>query len=111
MSDLEKLEISYFPLKFLKSFAGSKGQRRSPLAAKEVTLTLYPDECGGFKELKAWVKVRAEAQLPFKKLEVYLDCSAPTTPPVDEKFVQSLRSSLAEYVKDVVVQVLSSPPQ
>jgi len=111
LSHLEKLEISYFPLNFLESFAGSKARQRLPLAAKEVTLTLYPNECGDFKELKAWVKAREEAQLPFKKLEVTLDCSAPTTPPVDEKFVGSLRSSLAEYVKDVVVQVLRSPPQ
>ena len=109
MSDLEKLEVSHFPLKFLKSFAGGEG--RPPLAVKEVILTLYPNECGDFKELKAWVKARAEAQLPFKKLEVSLDCSTPASPPVGEDFVDSLRSSLAEYVKDVVVQVLYSPPQ
>jgi hypothetical protein len=108
MSDLERLEILYSPLKFLKSFAGDEG--RSPLTAKEVTLTVYPNECGDFKELKAWVKARAEAQLPFEKLEVSLDRSASVTPPVDEKFVGSLRSSLAEYTKDVVVQVLRSPP-
>ena len=109
MSDLEKLEISHFPLKFLEGFAGGKG--RSLLAVQEVTLTLYPNECGDFKELKAWVKARAEAQLPFKKLEVSLDCSTLASPPVGEDFVDSLRSSLAGYVKDVVVQVLSSPPQ
>ena len=109
MSDLEKLEISHFPLKFLKGFAGGEGQ--PPLTVKEVTLTLYPNECGGFKELKAWVKARAEAQLPFEKLEVSLDCSTPASPLVDETFVHSLRSSLAEYVKGVVVQVLCSPPQ
>ena len=109
MSDLEKLEISYFPLKFLKSFAGD--ERRPPLAVKEVTLTLYPNECGDFKELKAWVKARAEAQLPFKKLEVFLDFSTPVSPPVDEKFVHSVRSSWAECVKHVVIQVWSAPPQ
>jgi len=109
MSDLEKLEISHFPLKFLRGFAGGEG--RPPLAVKEVTLTLYHEECGNFKELKAWVKARAEGQLPFKKLEVSLDCSAPASPLVDEKVVHSLRSSLADYAKDLVVQVLRSPPQ
>ncbi|KAF9652988.1 hypothetical protein BDM02DRAFT_3108649 [Thelephora ganbajun] len=104
MSNLEKLEICYFPLKFLKGFSGCKAPRQPPLAAKDVTLTLYPNECGDFEELKAWVKARAEAQLPFEKLEITLDCSAPATLPVDEKFVDSLRSSLAEYVKGVVVQ-------
>ena len=109
MPDLEKLEISHFPLRFLESFSGGEG--RPPLAVKEVTLTLYPNECGDFKELKAWVKARAEARLPFKKLEVSLDCSTPTSPSsVNENFVHSLHSSLAEYVKDVVV-VLCSPPQ
>ena len=111
LSHLEKLEIFYFPLHFLESFAGDKAQQQPPLAVREVTLTLYPNECGDFKELKAWVKAREEAQLPFKKLEVTLDCSAPTTPPVDEELVGSLRSSLAEYAKDVVVRVLRSPPQ
>lgn len=109
MSDLEKLEISYFPLKFLEGFAG--GEDRSIVAVKEVTLTLYPNECGDFKELKAWAKARAEAQLPFKKLEVFLECSVPASKPVDENFVHSLRSSLTEYVKDVAVQVLYSSPQ
>jgi len=111
MAGLEKLEIHYFPLNFLKSFAGDRDRQQSPLAAKEITLVLYPNECGDFKELKAWVESRAEAQIPFEKLEVTLDCSAPTTPPVDEKLVDSLRSSLAEYVKDVVVQVAYPPPQ
>jgi len=109
MPDLEKLEISHFPLKFLEGFAGDED--RSLLAAKDVTLILYPNECGDFKELKAWVKARVEAQMPFKKLEVSLDCSTPASPPVDENFVHSLRSSLAEYVIDVVVQVLCSLPQ
>ena len=109
MSDLERLEILHFPLNFLESFAGDKARGNLPLAAKDVTLTLYPGECGDFGELKAWVKARAEAQLPFEKLEVSLDCRAPATPPVDEGFVDSLRSSLAEHVKDVVVQVLRSP--
>jgi len=109
MSDLEKLEILHFPLNFLESFAGDKAQGRLSLAVKDVTLILYPDECGEFGELKAWVKARAEAQLPFEKLEVSLDYSAPNAPPVDGGFVDSLRSSLAEHVKDVVVQVLRSP--
>jgi len=108
MSDLEKLEILHFPLNFLESFAGDKDQGELPLAVKDVTLILYPDECGDFGELKAWVKARAEAQLPFERLEVSLDYSAPTAPPVDRGFVDSLRSSLAEHVKDVVVQVLRS---
>lgn len=106
--DLEKLEICHFPLNFLSSFAGDKAERQLPLAARDVTLTLYPNECGDFEELKAWVKARAEARLPFEKLEIRLDCSTPATPPVDEKIVDSLRSSLAEHVKDVVVQVLHS---
>ena len=110
-SDLEKLEISYFPLNFLESFAGDKDEKHTLLAAKDVTLTVYPDECGDFGELKAWVKARAEAQLPFEKLQVSLDCSTPATPPVDENFVGSLRSSLAKYAKNVVVEVLYSPPQ
>lgn len=109
MTELENLEISYFPLKFLGGFAG--GEDLSILAVKEVNITLYPNECGDFKEIEAWVKARVEAQLPFKKLEVFLDCSVPASPPVDEKVVHSLRSSLAQYVKDVVVQVLCSPPQ
>lgn len=109
MSDLEKLEILHFPLNFLESFAGDEAQDKLPLAVKDVTLILYPDECGDFGELKAWVKARAKAQLPFEKLEVSLDYSAPTAPPVDGGFVDSLRSSLTEYVKDVVVQVLHSP--
>ena len=111
MPDLEKLEILHFPLNFLKSFVGDKAKQLLPLAAKEVSLTIYPNECGDFEELKAWVKARAEAQLPFEKLEVSLDCSAPLTPPVDEKSVDSLRSSLAEYVKDAIVRVLYLPPQ
>ena len=111
ISDLEKLEILHFPLNFLESFAGDKDEGKLPLAAKDVTLILYPDECGDFGELKAWVKARAEAQLPFERLEVSLDCSTPASPLVDETFVHSLRSSLAEYVKGVVVQVLCSPPQ
>lgn len=109
MSSLEKLEISYFPLIFLESFSGDKDKRKPPVAAKDVTLTLYPDECGEFEELKAWVKARAEAKLPFEKLEVALDYSASATSPVDEKLVDSLRCSLAEYVKDVIVEVLRSP--
>jgi hypothetical protein len=109
MSNLEKLEILHFPLKFFKDFAGDKTREILPLAAKDVTLILYPNECGDFGELKAWVKARAEAQLPFEKLEVSLDCSTPATPPVDGEFVDSLRSSLAEHVKDVVVQILRSP--
>jgi hypothetical protein len=111
MSDLEKLENLYFPLNFLAGFTGDRDQQQLPLAAKDVTLTVYPNECGDFKELQAWVKARTEAQLPFEKLQISLDCSAPVTPPVDEKFVDSLRSSLAEHVKDVVVEVLSSPSQ
>jgi len=109
MSGLEKLEILHFPLSFLQNFAGDKALGELPMAVKDVALTLYPDECGDFRELKAWVKARAEAQLPFEKLEVSLDYSAPATPPVDGEFVDSLRSSLAEHVKDVVVQVLRSP--
>ena len=109
MPGLERLEILHFPLSFIQSFAGDKAQGKLPVAAKDVALTLYPDECGDFGELKAWVKARAEAQLPFEKLEVSLDCSAPATPSVDEEFVDSMRSSLAEHVKDVVVQVLRSP--
>lgn len=108
MSRLEKLEISYFPLNFLKSFSGKDGQT-SLVVAKDVTLTLYPDECGDFEELEAWIKARAEAQLPFDKLEVALDYSASVAPPVDERFVDSIRCSLAEYVKDVVVRVLPLP--
>lgn len=107
--DLEKLEIRHFPPNFLECFGGDNARRKLPLAVKDVTLTLYPNECGDFEELKAWVKARAEAQLPFEKLEVSLDCSAPATLPVDGEFVDSLRSSLAEHVKDVVVQVLRSP--
>lgn len=107
MSRLEKLEILHFPLNILKSFAGEKAQ--PPLAAKDVSLTLYPHECGDFGELKAWVKARAKAQLPFEKLEILLDLSAPDAPPVDGELADSLRSSLAEHVKDVIVQVLSSP--
>ena len=107
--DLEKLEIRHFPPNFLECFGGANSRRKLPLAVKDVTLTLYPNECGDFEELKAWVKARAEAQLPFEKLEVSLDCSAPATLPVDGEFVDSLRSSLAEHVKDVVVQVLRSP--
>ena len=110
-SDLLKLEILHFPLNFLEGFAGDKDRRSPPLGAKEVTLTVYPNECGDFKELKTWVKARAEAHLPFEKLQVFLDCSAPATPPMDEESVHSLRSSLAGYVKDVVVQVLCAPPQ
>ena len=109
MSHLEKLEISYFPLHFLGSFSGDEGRHTPPVAAKDVTLTLYPEDCGDFEELKAWIKARAKAQLPFEKLEVALDYSASTAPPVDEKFVDSLRCSLAEYVKDAIVKVLSSP--
>ena len=109
MSHLEKLEVSYFPLSFFQSFSGDEGERRPPMAAKDVTLTLYPDECGDFEELKAWIRARAQAQLPFEKLEVALDYSESATPTVDEKFVESLRCSLAEYVKDVVVKVLRSP--
>jgi len=106
--DLEKLEIYHFPLNFLSSFAGDMTERRLPLAVRDVSLTLYPNECGDFEELKAWVKARAEARLPFEKLEVHLDYSAPASPPVDEKLTDSLRSSLAEHVKDVVVRVLGS---
>jgi len=109
MPELEKLEVLHFPLDFLRSFAGGKGQ--SPLAVKETTLTLYPNECGGFKELKAWAKSRAKARLPFKKLEVSLDCSARGIPLVNEKTVHSLRSSLAGYVEDVTVRVLYPPAQ
>ena len=69
MSGLERLEIFYFPLNFLECFAGGEGKQLSPLAVKEVTLIVYPNECGDFKELKAWVKARAEAQLPFEKLD------------------------------------------
>jgi hypothetical protein len=111
MSNLEKLEIFYLPLNLLESFAGDKGRQQPPLAAKDVALTLYPNECGDFKELKAWAKARSEAQLPFEKLEVSLDCSAAAALPVDEEFVRSLRSSLAEYVEGVVVQVVHSLPQ
>ena len=107
MSHLEKVEISYFPLKFLRGFSGGKDQRELPMAAKDVTLTLYPEDCGDFEEITAWVKARMEAQLPFERLEVALDYSA--TPPKDEAFVDALRSSLAEYVKDVVVKVLRLP--
>ena len=110
MLDLKELEIFSFPLNFLESFAGDKGRQRSPLAAKDVTFTVYPAECGDFWEPKTWVKARAEARLPFERLEVSLDYSIPATPPVDENFIDSLRSSLAEHVlKDVVVQVLCSP--
>ena len=107
MSHLEKVEISYFPLKFLRGFSGGKDRRELPMAAKDVTLTIYPEDCGDFEEITAWVKARMEAQLPFERLEVALDYSA--TPPKDEAFVDALRSSLAEYVKDVVVKVLRLP--
>ena len=104
MPHLEKLEFSYFPLNFFKHFAGDG--KKPPVGAKDVVLTLYPDECGDFGELKAWIKARAEAQLPFEKLEVTLDYSTAT---VDEKSVESLRSSLTEYVKEAVVKVLHLP--
>ena len=109
MSGLEKLEILHFPLNILEGFAGEEAQERPPMAAKDVTLTLYPNECGDFKELKTWIKARAEARLPFEKLEIILDYSVPDTPPVDGELADSLRSSLAEHVKDVVVRVLCSP--
>ena len=105
MSSIEKLEVFHFPLKFLRRFSGGKSQERLLVAAKDVTITLFPGECGDFDELKAWVKARADAQLPFEKLEIALDYSIPSAPPVDEKCVDSLRSSLAECVKDVVVKV------
>lgn len=109
MSGLEKLEILHFPLNILEGFAGEEAKQQSPLAAKDVTLTLYPNECGNFEELKTWIKARAEAQLPFEKLEILLDCSVPDVPPVDGELADSLRSSLAAHVKDVVVRVLCSP--
>ena len=102
MPHLETLEISYFPLNFLQNFSGD--ENTPPLGAKDVVLILYPDECGDFGELKAWIKARAKAQVPFEKPEIALDYS--TSPTVDEQSVESLRSSLAEYVKDVVVKVL-----
>jgi len=111
ITNLEKLEILYFPLNLLKSFAGDVDRNKLPLVAKEVSLILYPNECGDFKELKSWVEALAKAQIPFEKLEVTLDYSEPTAPPVDGKLVDSLRSSLAGHVKDVVVQVVYSPPQ
>ncbi|KAF9792997.1 hypothetical protein BJ322DRAFT_94900 [Thelephora terrestris] len=107
LSHLEKVEISYFPLNFLEGFSGDKDRQELPMAAKDVTLTLYSDDIGDFAELMAWVKARVEARLSFEKLEIALDCSV--TPPADEKFVDSLRSSLAEYIQDVVVKVLHSP--
>jgi hypothetical protein len=107
MSHLEKVEISYFPLNFLQGFSGGNDRQKLPMAAKDVTLTLYPEDCGDFEEITAWVKARMEAQLPFEKLEIALDCS---TAPEDEALVDSLRSSLAEYVKEVIVKVLR-PPQ
>ena len=104
---LERLEISYFPLSYLEYFSGDKEKRKPPIPAKDVTLTLYPNECGDFKEIKAWVEARAKAKQPFEKLEIFLDYSAPDTP-VDEKVVDSLRTALAKHVKDVVVKVLQS---
>lgn len=99
--------MSHFLLKFLQSFSGDMSQREPSIVAKDISLTLCPDERRDFEELVDWAKSRTETRLLFEKFEVTLNYS--TRQSVDETFVDSLRSSLAEYVDDTVIKTLFSP--